>query len=132
MPETITSLRPRYSADNRSDVMHLAFVVEMTPDDRQPAVAAAIVANDLMRGPWWFQIMAGFIRLRGNTAPRLTFALGRLPEVANDIIRATARHIRHGEDREEASSVGGLSQRETEIMVSIIRANVPKSESSNV
>lgn len=120
--QTITSLRRRYSAANSSDVMHLAFVVEMTPDDRQPAVAAAVVANDLMRGPWWFQVIVGLIRLRGNTAQRLTFALTRLPEVATDIIRATARHIRHGKDREDASSVGGLSQRETEIMVSILFA----------
>ena len=118
----------RLLASSRSDVMDLAWALETTPGHQDAAVAAAIISNGLMLGPWWFRLLVAVMRRRGAPAARLRLFYERQPDEARRLIMATCRHIRHGEDREDASSAGGFSQRETDLLVQIMADAAPKGD----
>lgn len=98
----------------------LAGRLRAIPRSAEPSVVAQIIAADLMRGPWWFQLLVGMVRLRGRVVERLTYVLTRHPDMAADIICATINHIKHGKDTEDRDSYGGFSQREFDLMVGIL------------
>lgn len=106
----------RFWANSRADVDRLAHTLLWVPPERHPELAASIIHDDLMRGPWWWQIIVWFLRKRDNTLNRLRMVYSRMPDIATDLIIQTADHVRKGKDTEDAKSVGGLSQRETDLL----------------
>lgn len=86
-------------------------------------VAAALVVNDLMRGPWWFQILARLIKIRGNYEFRMKFFYAQVPDLAHSLIDDAALHMRSGKGTEDKNSVGGFSQREINLIEDILVVN---------
>lgn len=109
-----------FLASSQKDVNTLAALLETAPPPYRPDIAARIIHGDLMRGPWWFQGLLWIIRRRRAPLQRLRVLYARSPNLADDLIKDTAKHMRHGHDREDATSVGGFSQREMNLMDYII------------
>lgn len=121
-----------YRATHRRDVMDLAFTLENTPEALRPTVAAFVVQRGLMVGPWWFRMLVGAIN-RNRPAVAIAKLRGfyvRLPNEAAHLITETARHMRHGKDREDADSVGGFSQREFDLIVAVLKMVASKEAAS--
>lgn len=110
-------------ATSRRDVTVLAWMVEDVSEQDQARVAAHIIHNSLMIiRPWWWRILFWLIKTRRNALVGLVHFYNSQPSEARHLLTETARHIRHGVDREQASSVGGFSQREVNIMTAILKA----------
>lgn len=110
-------------ASSRRDVMDLAWAVECVTVEDETFVAAHIVMNNLMLvSPWWWRVLFWLMKRSRNPFGVLSHFYTSQPEEARHLLTETARHIRHGKDREEASSVGGFSQREVNIMTTILKA----------
>ncbi len=110
-------------ASSRRDMMDLAWAVECVRVEDETFVAAHIVMNNLMLvSPWWFRVLFWLMKKSRNPFGVLSHFYTNQPEEARHLLTETARHIRHGTDREEASSAGGFSQREVNIMAAILKA----------
>jgi len=118
-----------FKASSRRDMTDLAWLVETVTLRNEAKVAANIIHNNLMIvQPWWWRVLFWLIKTRRNALVGLVHFYENQHEEARHLLTETARHIRHGKDREEASSVGGFSQREVNIMTAILRAANPKGQ----
>jgi hypothetical protein len=115
-----------YRASDRDDLRRLANDIRDVPGPNRPTLVAAINAAGLMKGPLWWRLAARLVQLRHWCS--LFDAYYRIyraphpkaPQVVDALLDDTARHAQFGDDREDEDSVGGFSQREIDILATIL------------
>lgn len=101
------------SAKSRTDLAWLAEAVRTVAPAQRVALAAAIIADDLMRCQWWLRALAWFLRKRHGFNAREAWAmlLHFTPAAADDFLESTAKWIVAGKDK-SGEGVGGFNQTE--------------------
>lgn len=119
-------------ANRLEDVALLVRCFTTMPRDDEWKIAAVVYDLGLMRLQNWPFSLWLIRNLRGRQGV-FTFwhrlAL-RVPDTVHQFIIDTADHIAHGHDREDRDSVGGLSQREIDLLLSKVSFDLLKPQSS--
>lgn len=128
-----TSIR----ANRLDDMKLLARMVRAVAPTDQYKLAAVVFDLDLMRFPWYLQPLVAWVRRRKGRAGLMTYfktMTTKQPKFVTDFVEQTAVHIESGRDREDRDSVGGLSQREVDVLIRALlsfRITVKTAETSH-
>lgn len=117
------------SSKSKMDLLSLELKIrEINPDHRWMFVAGMQSQNVMIVRNWFHRLMIWISQKRYGKAGR-DHAIGvicvelnkRAPEAITEMFNQTIQHIRRGKDTEEVGSVGGLCQREINIVVAWLK-----------
>lgn len=124
LPEVVDLLpgAKNYRADSRLSVRQLAMDLLDVPIANHPAISATLMDRGIM-APTQLMVKFALWIVRKRGLRDYDFWMDyykRQPKEATNTIEQTVTHIVEGQDREEASSVGGFSQREVNTLANVI------------
>lgn len=115
--------KPVFDATNHWDMAHLAVMVLRTPQIGRAPLVTGIMYGDLMRFQNWSVRFAVWMRIkvrRHNSHDVYKSLFADFPQLVDPLLRTTAAHIIVGKDTSSEDSVGGFSQREVNLLSTLV------------